>query len=315
MTSFVLYMGIPGSGKSYLAHQNEDKYVIIDSDEVRARILGDATNQTQNARVFEHMFRETCECLQREVDCAYVATNLSMKRRMNLLISLKKKFPNVKYECRCVIAPLDVCHMRNAMRERSVPTYVIDRMVRQFDPPCENEGWDNIYIELNFPKESSNFITYRHKYTAMVENYGNQQNSHHQLTLQEHCKKCGDLATKHDCHTDICCACYYHDYGKALTGIRWEKDNYKEMHYPNHAEVGAYMVLTMGYNLHIAQLIRFHMIPYMDATAQKTWCARIGEKLWEEIQIIHLYDELAHQEANYDEFNLCHYYSFYFNYN
>lgn len=292
MTKFVMYMGLPGSGKTFIAHQHEKEYVIIDSDEVRARILGDATDQSQNAKVFDHMFKETCECLARGVSVAYVATNLSMKRRMNLLASLKKKYPDTIYACALVMAPIDVCHERNSARERSIPTYVIDRMARQFDPPCINEGWT--YLETIYNYDRNSFPSYCKKYQSIVKNYGSQENSHHTLTLWEHCYNCGTFARNADLSNDIIQAAFLHDYGKAFTATRWEKDNYKEIHYPNHAEIGSYLALTMGYGLHIAQLIRFHMVPYMDETAKKVWRARLGEQLWEEIIELHYCDEAAH---------------------
>ena len=89
-------------------------------------------------------------------------------------------------------------------------------------------------------------------------------------------------------------AAFIHDYGKAWTATRWEKDNYEEVHYPNHANVGAYMALTMGYNLHIAQLVGYHMIPYTDQKCQDTWRSRMGEELWKEVVELHQYDEAAH---------------------
>lgn len=312
ITTFNLYMGLPASGKTYLAYKEHgEDAVIIDSDDVRQRLLGNATDQSQNARVFEHMYKETCACLEKDVSCCYVATNLSMKRRVNLLKSLRAKFKYIVFNCYLVIAPLDICHERNSLRDRSVPTYVIDRMARSFDPPCENEGWDNIYLRYNYHNDDEAWLSddgssYRMLYSGMVEQFGSQDNEHHQLTLHEHCKKCGDLAydaLKHEQGTDetftrdevdIIFAAYFHDYGKALTKTYWNKDGGRNAHYPQHPEIGSYLVLTMGYNLHTAQLVRFHMVPYMDEAAQKTWRARLGEKLWREVMLLHTFDEAAH---------------------
>ena len=294
MTKFAMYIGIPGSGKSYIAHQHEDEYVIIDSDEVRARILGNAEDQSQNARVFDHMFKETCECLRRNVSCAYVATNISMKRRINLLSSLKEKFPDVEYNCYLVVAPLDVCYERNAARERHVPTYVISRMAKQFDPPCASEGFDHIWTIYNYAPDRDRDY-YRRVYARVIEEYGEQGNSHHTLTLEEHCCECGQKALLESFdNPDIVRAAFIHDYGKAWTATRWEKDNYAEVHYPNHAEMGSYIALSMGCCLHVAQLVRFHMVPYMDEKAQNVWHQRMGEKLWKEIMLLHQYDAAAH---------------------
>ena len=75
MATFYMYCGPSGSGKTYKAYEmHGEDTVIIDSDDVRARICpGGATDQTMNARVFEHMYKETCECLARDVSVCYTA--------------------------------------------------------------------------------------------------------------------------------------------------------------------------------------------------------------------------------------------------
>lgn len=300
MTSFNLYMGLPASGKSTIAHKRlGNDAVIIDSDAVRERILGSINDQKHNSIVFDHMLKETCECLARGISVCYVATNLSSRRRIDLLANLRKKFPDIEYNCYVIVTPIDVCHERNSTREKRVPTYVIDRMARQFEPPLPAENYDNIYIINNFKDTQE----YRFKYDKMLYAYGDQGNSHHKYTLYGHCKVCGELAyhyfntedkvASHD-EADVIFAAYWHDVGKIFTATRWEKDNYAETHYPNHSNISSYLILTMGFNLHTAQLAFSHMFPYCDEAAQKTWKLRLGDKLWEEVQQLHWFDEASH---------------------
>ena len=304
MATFNMFIGISGSGKTYVAKQrtkfNSNEYIFLDSDAIRGELYGDEGNQEHNDKVFSEMLNRSLEALRLDKDVYYVATNLSSKRRINLIKQIKTKYPNTKFECTIVMAPLDICKERNMMRERHVPEYVIDRQVRSFDPPYKNEGWDVISITWNFYNDNIDalydrpFKNYNEEYNEIIKEYGSQQNSHHQLSLYEHCKKCGCIAYEKEYSFNVIQACYIHDYGKAFTGIKWEKDNYKEMHYPNHAELGSYLALIMHYNLNVAQLVRFHMIPYMDEHAQQTWRQRLGEELWNEIIQIHECDELAH---------------------
>jgi len=294
MTTFYMLCGLPGSGKSYWAREKAKSYdVIVSSDFIREELYGDASIQEDPSRVFNIMFQRTRAALEAGHTAFYDATNINAKRRINLLKSLKKLFPDLHCICVVMATPIDVCHERNGERERIVPTYVVDRMLRQFEVPCKAEGWDEILIHYSYAPDYD-MDYYRRSYAHLVEEYGDQGNSHHTLTLQEHCRACGDTAMLGLANADVVRAAYLHDYGKVWTAIRWEKDDYKEFHFPNHANVGAYMALTMGYNLHVAQLVGYHMIPYTDERCQATWRTRIDEKLWEEVQLLHKFDEVAH---------------------
>ena len=291
---------MPGSGKTYLAHKAaKSDNLILDSDEIRREVWGDPSIQNDPAHIFNIMYQRTHAALKKEQSVFYVATNVSMKRRIALLQQLKKKFPNVEYRCVCVVAPLDVCHRRNAARERIVPAEVIDRMARQFDPPCENEGWDAIDISYNFYNDDGLMVdggwkAYRAYYQQKMKEFGSQHNSYHSLSLYEHCDECAQKAIINDASIDLKQAAGIHDVGKLYTQVYWAKDNYKEAHYPNHAELGSYLALEMGYPLRVAQLVRFHMVPYMDTAAQKTWRERMGEELWNDVVRLHQYDDASH---------------------
>ena len=294
MTTFYMLCGLPGSGKSYWAREKAKPYdVIVSSDSIREELYGDASIQEDPNRVFNIMFQRTRAALKTGHTIFYDATNINAKRRMNLVKSLKKMFPDIHYYCVVMATPIDVCHKRNSARERVVPAHVIDRMLWQFEMPCEGEGWDRVLIQYDYAPEYD-MDYYRRSYARLVEEYGEQGNSHHTLTLREHCRACGDIAMLGLSNADVVRAAYLHDYGKVWTAIRWEKDDYKELHYPNHANVGAYMTLTMGYNAHVAQLVAYHMIPYTDQKCQDTWRSRMGEELWKEVVELHQYDEAAH---------------------
>lgn len=294
MTTFYMLCGLPGSGKSYWACEKANPYdVIVSSDSIREELYGDASIQDNPALIFSTMFQRARAALWMNCNVFYDATNINSKRRINLLKQLKNNCPGVHYTCVVIAAPIDVCHERNGERERVVPAHIIDRMLRQFEMPYEGEGWDEILIHYNYaPNYDIDY--YRNTYTTLVKEYGDQGNTHHTRTLQEHCEECGILAEQNITHPDIVKAAFLHDYGKVWTAIRWEKDDYKEIHYPNHANVSCYMALTMGYNAHVAQLVAYHMIPYTDQKCQDTWRSRMGEELWKEVVELHSFDEAAH---------------------
>jgi len=294
MATLYVMVGLPASGKSYWVREHAKLYDdIISSDSIREELYGDAAIQDDPSRVFNIMFQRTRAALKAGRTTFYDATNINAKRRINLLKSLKKLFPDLHCICVVVATPIDVCHDRNWERDRLVPAYVIDRMLRQFEVPCEAEGWDEILVHYSYASPYD-MDYYRRSYARLVEEFGEQGNSHHTLTLQEHCRACGEAAMLEPANANVVRAAYLHDYGKVWTATRWEKDDYKELHFPQHANVGAYMALTMGCNIHVAQLIGLHMIPYTDKKCQAAWHARMGEKLWEEVQLLHQFDEASH---------------------
>lgn len=285
------YVGISGSGKTYKAYEmHGEDAVIIDSDQTREKLLGDATRQDQNARVFEHMYRETCECLSRGVSVCYVATNLSAKRRISFLKNIRKRFPDLECICYIINTPVEVCYERNNSRTRTVPDYVIGRQLQSFQIPCEAEGWSRIEVIDNF--EHSHDAKYRYETMGKVIKYGSQKNKHHSLSLWSHCVKCGCIAEDKGYENALQQAAYIHDYGKIYTAVRWpDKDD--DVHYPNHSKVGAYLALNMGFSLYVAQLVGAHMYPYTSEQEQQVWKVRFGEKLWEDVLKLHICDEEA----------------------
>lgn len=287
------YVGISGSGKTYKAYKmHGEDTVIIDSDQTREKLLGDATRQDANARVFEHMYRETCECISHGVSVCYVATNLSAKRRISFLKNIRKRFPDLECICYIINTPIETCYERNNHRTRTVPDYVIGRQLQSFQVPCEAEGWNKIEVVDNYD-DDDNSEKQLFKIVDKVMRYGSQHNEHHSLTLFGHCTKCGRFAEEKGYDDALQQAAYIHDYGKIHTAVRWpDKDN--DLHYPNHAQVGAYLALNMGYSLCVAQLVGAHMYPYASECEQKVWRVRFGEKLWNDVLKLHELDVGAH---------------------
>lgn len=284
-------VAISGAGKTYWAtHIAKPEDIILDSDAIREEIYGDATIQDDPARIFNIMGQRTWAALKANKNVFYVATNLNMRRRINFLNSLKKHFPDIKYVCVYINCPIEIARERNSIRSRNVPMWVIDKQIRQMQVPWYSEGWDEILIVNNYPE----WPKQREEITLRVAKFGSQQNSHHELDLYEHCRKANQIAKINNYNPDIIAAALYHDFGKAYTAIYWNKDNYKELHFPNHENVGAVLCLNMGFSLKVAALVNYHMVLYMDSTAQKAWRIRLGEELWQDLKLLHICDKQSH---------------------
>lgn len=142
-----IMIGVPGSGKSYVAHEMAESLnaVIHSSDDIREELFGDANVQSGNNEVFALMHKRVKEDLIAGKNVIYDATNTRLKGRMNLF---KMFGGDSKITAIRVKASLKTCLNRNAQRNRVVPPDVIRRFYFQFEPPVMNEGWSEI-IEVN----------------------------------------------------------------------------------------------------------------------------------------------------------------------
>ena len=294
MITFYMTCGPAASGKSTWAHDmalKDSNLLVLDSDVLREELCnGNWADQSHNAQVFEEMYDRTVEAMKREIDdIYYVATNLSMKRRIQLLERLRKMFPQYIYECRVFVRTYETLHAQNESREHCVPSYVINRQLRQFQLPVKNEGWDNITYDIE--KVS---LDYYYDIQRRVEAFGSQDSPYHHLTLSEHLESCLDLMTliapTSTNMFDLLQAADWHDVGKIFTRTYDEEGI---AHYFGHENVGAQIALLCGLKPYVAQLINYHMVPY-EYKVLTTWKKRFDEDMWNDLFLLHRADEGAH---------------------
>ena len=286
MVKFIMLVGIPASGKDTWANEYVKKSpntVIHSSDDIREELYGDAAIQSSPAQVFDLMRSRTFADLWSGKDVIYNATNIKYKDRKSIL-SQVKKIPNVLCYCKIFVAPVKVCKERNAKRDRVVPDFVYDRMLRSFQVPFYNEGFSEIEVIKTW---DGNSIVYMEEILKKVKDFGDQKNPHHTLFLGEHCQKCGELAFEKG-YNGIAAA--LHDIGKIYTQSFDEKGI---AHYYGHESWGAYLSLCFAIPRYIAEIICYHMIPY-DKNGKTVWRERLGEDLWKKIEELHECDMEAH---------------------
>lgn len=302
-----MLVGLPGSGKSHEAQRLAEKYDanIHSSDAIRAELLGDVNAQDANGVVFTTLHNRVKDDLRNGKNCIYDATNISYKRRMAFLNELK----NIPCEKICVLmaTPYEKCLENNASRDRSVPEYVIERMYRQFDVPWYYEGWDEILVEyFDDSKDSFGWIA---RWVDSVNDYA-QDNTHHTLTLGEHCwRACEGLDVSSYGYrgvniTALRYATMIHDCGKPFckTFVNGKGETTDQAHYYAHEHTGSYdslFYLAPCNNLLIAVLIRWHMQPYFwekdnNEKSHDKYKSLWGEKLYNDIMQLHSADKNAH---------------------
>lgn len=295
---FIMLVGLPASGKSTHAKHLADKYDanIHSSDNIREELSGDVNNQDINDLVFKTLHKHVKEDLMNGKSCIYDATNISYKKRIAFLQELK----NIPCEKICVLiaTPYEECLKRNTERERKVPEHVIKRMYCSFNIPYWYEGWDNIQIEYG---EFGGYYSKPVKFYNNYKNY-NQNNSHHKLTLGDHCQR-AYLQLDPRASITAAVATYIHDCGKPETATFTNSRGVitEECHYYNHQYVSGYKALFFDISnpLDVAIIVMWHMQPYFwekdnnkkqHNKYRKLW----GECLYQDIMKLHEADKNAH---------------------
>ena len=312
----ILFMmiGLPGSGKSTLANdlyieeadKTTTKPVVHSSDQLRLELFGNEDVQDRNQELFVTLHKRIKQDLLDRKDVVYDATNIDKKQRISFLAELKK-IPCYRV-CISVMTPYYQCVLWNKKRDRRVPDKVIKKMYKKWAPPEYREGFDDIQFSYNYgsinKNERYNLVSFFEKIDDM-----DQGNSHHALTLGNHCREAANyIMEKYPRETMLYFAALLHDCGKPFTksiaNAKGEVDG--ECHYYQHHCVGAYdslfftdqMRFQTEQKVYISNLIYYHMHPYNAWKQSEKAKARdrvlLGEKLYKDIWKLHTADERAH---------------------
>ena len=290
--TLILLVGLPGSGKTTYAEKllkdicYKDHVVHISSDKIRKELWGNEATQGDNNEVFSLMHKRTIEALNNGKDVIYDATNITRKDRA-CIIAQCPKFARI--ECHIIWASIETCIKRDAARERTVGKAIIDKMLKRFQAPFDDEGMDKIEIILpNDFKRSE----YECKITDSMEIP--HDNPHHTLSIVEHCfQACQYADFTLNADDDICMAAEIHDIGKPYVKAFVDtKGNPSETaHYYQHQCVGAWMSYGIPHvTPYIAWLISTHMDPYLNTK----YYNKLPSYLKERVDLLHECDLNAH---------------------
>lgn len=269
MNKLVMMAGLPGSGKSTVAKKlaASENAILHSSDDLREELFGDANNQEMNDPLFRELNKRIIGDLMKGNSVVYDATNLSYKKRKEFLDKLNLACFK---ECVLVAAPYETCLMRNSRRNRKVPENAIEKMYRSLFIPQYYEGWDRIDIVYKDDRDNENDKDYDvHKFIEELKAIP-QDNSHHTLTIGEHCKLCMENVKEQNADDSLVMAALLHDIGKKFTkAFKDLKGNpTDEAHYYGHQHVSAYLSLfylrhlPVEKILEITNYIQWHMRPF-----------------------------------------------------
>lgn len=310
----VMMCGLPGSGKSTLAesiivteNNEEHKPVIHSSDVLRKELFGDEAIQEDNNKLFIELHRRIKLDLIAGKDVVYDATNISKKFRIQFLNELK----NISCTpiCLCMMTSYETCLNNNKKRDRQVPIEVVKRMQMNWQPPHYNEGFKEIkYIFSNLDDEYADKFTISNFFN--IANKFDQENSHHTLTLGEHCTKAATYIQEH-CSDNylLLIATLLHDNGKLHTKTKTNARGIEDgnCHYYQHHSYGSYECLfylhfakqfTEPEMTYISNLIYYHMHPYCQWKQSEKRLNKdkmlLGDTLFNDIMLLHDADLYAH---------------------
>lgn len=288
MRDLVVLIGLPGSGKStFAASLLKAGWTSFSSDAIREELGLDPTKKEDHQKCFSVMDDRVVKALSQGQDVIYDATNLSRKKRMNLVQKLSRIALNKS--CMVFITPVEECKVRDAARPKPVGEAVIDRMLGNFEPPWVYEGWNQIGFYPNSPACT---------YTYPKEDI-DQKNPHHQLGLKSHMIKAERFAIDNKFNDNVIMAARYHDLGKYVTQS-FDKEGVA--HYYSHHNAGAYLFLS-GFtmptptDLYIANLIGWHMAPFMQWKSKEAEMKdreMMGLQMYLDIMNLHQADVAAH---------------------
>jgi predicted kinase len=243
MRKLFFTVGLVASGKSTWCEANKDKFnmVIHSSDAIREE-LSDINDQNNNQQVFDILHKRVKEDLLNDKNVCYDATNLNRKKRIAFLNQIK----HIPCEKICVLfaTPFDICKRNNANRDRKVPEYVLEKMIRNFEVPCRQEGWDDIQIVWwDYESEGIRFDIHKdvEKWRSVPHD-----NPHHKFSIGDHMLKAYEHAyinSYNNVYLPI--ICYMHDCGKVHTK-KFEDgkgNTTSTAHFLEHHNVGSYFSL------------------------------------------------------------------------
>ena len=250
MAKLIVLCGLPGSGKSFYAEQFKavddaicaGATVIHSSDAIREELFGDPSFQGDNAKVFELMHKRTREDLIAGKTVIYDATNITRKARKSAIACAHPTHDTV--ECHIVWAEPEECIRRDSLRDRSVGPAVIDKMIRRWQSPWLDEGFDRVEVHLN----QQNFDQVKYIASKACDLHISHDNPHHTLGVLEHCmaaysniieRAAREDITKYRDYNRLAKAAYWHDIGKPYT--KFFKPGEAVAHYYDHHCVGGYL--------------------------------------------------------------------------
>ena len=144
--NFIMLVGLPGAGKSTIAQKFTNKgYTILSPDQLRNELNIHEIDRIRD--ILDILYEKLEQAIQNNDNIVYDSTNLTVKRRREVLDLLPDTYNKI---CYIVEVPIELCKKRNSHRigYSKVSEEEYDRMEQVYTLPTLKEGWDEIiYLE------------------------------------------------------------------------------------------------------------------------------------------------------------------------
>ena len=226
------------------------------------------------------MEKNTRLALQAKADVVCDASNITRKRRRQMLATAKKL--GAKTIAVLMLTPIDRCKERAI--KNGVSPEVIEKSARAFNMPAIPEFDDIRIVQFEIGDDD-------------IELDFSQDNGFHAFTLLKHMQLTKEYLQSED--PVLITAAANHDVGKVFTKafVNSKGEKTEEAHYYGHENYGAIWYLTTRkaneFDLNVAQYINYHMRPFVWDKSEKAKEKDIedwGENFVKNLEILHTAD-------------------------
>ena len=262
MVKLYVMSGVAGSGKSTIAETiAKDGAIIVSSDKIRENLFATLDESVQNKecnrKVFEELYKQVQENLEKQRDVIIDATNLSQKKRMYIY----ERFKDMVDETTILstFENLDTLYERNRNRpvEKMVPDEVVYRQYLSMQPPRKGIDCDN-YVVYG----SSDSVWEEIEKYQLINN--KHDSIHHLETIAEHIAMVLHAFWKSSVYIyarySFMLAIIRHDLGKYVSK-QAKQDNNGNTYYSfaGHENVSAMYSLVLGDDEFVTTIVQHHM--------------------------------------------------------
>ena len=148
MTTLILSIGIPGSGKTTILKKLalENNFEYISPDDIRKEMFGREDDHTYDKIVWNEARKRVTNLLEAKHDVAFDSTFSNRERRRRFIHDAKKAGAQT-VEGLFFDIPLEEILQRNASREKSVAEEYLQTAYAelQSEPPSAEDGFDSLF--------------------------------------------------------------------------------------------------------------------------------------------------------------------------
>lgn len=232
MAKLTLMVGLPASGKTrYTSLHYGNNAIVLNKDVVKAELAALSEKEISDSQAYNEMYARAKHYLVGDYDVVIDGNHINYKTRHTVLERFKRL--KIEREAVVLVSMCSECVKRDSERTNPIGEEAIWDCMRRFEIPMRYEGFDKVSFIVNSNQISMDSLIAKAAKFDLKSPY-------HKHRLQRHNEECYKLVKKETNCASLIEAAYLHDIGKLFTQVIDDAGN---VHYYNHANVGAYFAL------------------------------------------------------------------------